>query len=67
MITICRKSGWQLNPEDKIVNAIFKRIEKCNGECPCDNPGQNHEDRLCPCKEYRENNVCHCQLYIKNG
>lgn len=67
MITILRKEGWKLNDSDKIVNAILKRVEKCNGECPCDNPGETHEDRLCPCKEYREKNICHCQLYVKNA
>jgi len=29
------KEGWKLNPNEKIVNAILKRIEKCEGECPC--------------------------------
>ena len=65
MIQIYRKEGWILNPNDKIVNAIFKRIEKCDGECPCSNPGKTVEDRLCPCKSYREDDICHCQLYIK--
>ena len=65
MTTILRKEGWKLNDSDKIVNAILKRVEKCNGECPCDNPGLTYEDRLCPCKEYRENDICHCNLYVK--
>lgn len=65
MIQILRKEGWQLNPNDKVVNAILKRCELNNGECPCDNPGKTREDRLCPCLEYRENNICHCTLYIK--
>ena len=30
MTQIYRKEGWELNPSDKIVNAIFKRIEYCN-------------------------------------
>lgn len=59
------KPGWQLNPNEKVVKAITKRIAICNGECPCDNPGETVEDRACPCKEYRENDVCHCQLYVK--
>lgn len=59
------KPGWQLNPNEKVVKVITKRIAVCNGECPCDNPGETIEDRLCPCKEYRENDVCHCQLYVK--
>ena len=59
------KKGWQLNPNEKVVNAITKRIKICNGECPCSNPGKTVEDKICPCKEYRENDICHCQLYIK--
>lgn len=65
MVQIYRKEGWVLNPNDTVVNAIINRIEKCNGECPCHNPGETLEDRLCPCKEYRLNNICHCSLYIK--
>lgn len=49
----------------KVVNAILSRAEKNNGECPCHNPGETHEDRLCPCKEYRENDCGHCTLYVK--
>ena len=35
MIQILRKEGWVLNPNDKVVNAILKRCEANNGECPC--------------------------------
>lgn len=65
MIKIHRKKGWQLNPSDKLVNAILKRCETCSGECPCDNPGETREDRMCPCKSYIENDKCCCGLYIK--
>ena len=66
MINIHRKEGWQLNPEDKIVNAILKRCELNNGECPCiKDMTIPREDRLCPCKSYLENDVCHCTLYVK--
>ena len=65
MITILRKPGWQLNPNDKVVNSILKRVEKNDGECPCANAGETKEDRLCPCKEYRENDHCCCKLYIQ--
>lgn len=66
MVKILRKEGWELNPNDKVVNSIIKRCEACNGECPCHNPGETREDRLCPCKEYRENDICHCSLYVKS-
>ena len=28
MVTILRKEGWVLNPNDKIVNGVLKMIEK---------------------------------------
>lgn len=31
MIKILRKEGWDLNPNDKVVNAILYRAEKNNG------------------------------------
>lgn len=62
MVTIYRKEGFDLNPSDKIVNSILKRVEKNNGECPCHN---NSIDKKCPCSDYRDNNICHCGLYIK--
>lgn len=31
------KVGWQLNPNEKVVNAIIKGINRCEGECPCTN------------------------------
>lgn len=65
MIKIYRKQGWKLNDNDKVINSILSRCELNNGECPCSNSGVTHEDRLCPCKEYRENNICHCNLYVK--
>ena len=64
-VTILRKPGWILHSNDKVVNSILKRVEANDGECPCANPGETREDRLCPCKEYRENNHCCCKLYIQ--
>lgn len=56
------KPGWQLNPNEKVVAAITKRIAICDGECPCDN---HSEDNHCPCTDYKEKDICHCGLYIK--
>ena len=46
------KNGYKLNPNAKLVEAITKRIEICNGYCPCDNPDKGTEDaeklNLCP-------------------
>lgn len=63
MVQIMRKSGWSLNPNDKVVNGILKMIEKNDGECPCHN---NSEDKHCPCSDYRLNDCCHCNLYVKD-
>lgn len=62
MIQILRKEGWVLNPNDRVVNAILRRCEANNGECPCHNTG---EDKKCPCSDYREKDICHCSLYLK--
>lgn len=62
MIQILRKEGWQLNPNDKVVNNILKACERNGGECPCHNDGY---DKHCPCSDYRENDICHCNLYQK--
>lgn len=62
MVQILRKEGWMLNPNDKVVNAILKRVELNSGECPCHNTGT---DKHCPCSDYREKNECHCGLYLK--
>ena len=51
MTQIFRKEGWMLNPNDKVVNAILKGVERNNGECPCHNDGY---DKHCPCSDYRE-------------
>lgn len=66
MVKILRKEGFILNPNDKVVNAILKRCEANNGECPCHNPGETREDRLCPCRSYLEDDYCCCNLYIKD-
>lgn len=59
---ILRKPGWDLNPNDKVVNSVLARVEANDGHCPCHNTGH---DTMCPCSDYRENNVCHCTLYVK--
>lgn len=60
------KEGWQLNPNEKVVSAITKRIAICEGACPCTgNAANDHADIMCPCKDYMENDTCHCGLYIK--
>ena len=62
MIQICRKEGWDINPNDKVVNGILRMLEKNNGECPCHNESVNKQ---CPCSDYKEKDICHCTLYVK--
>ena len=59
-----RKPGWKLNPSDKVVNAVLKRLEMNQGLCPCHTQGEKVSDRLCPCAEYRTKDICHCTLYV---
>lgn len=56
------KEGWQLNPNEKVVNGIIKGINRCGGDCPCDNKS---EDSKCPCSGYRFEDKCCCNLYVK--
>ena len=62
MVKILEKEGWQLNPDERIKNAILKRVESNNGLCPCAN---DSVDKHCPCSNYRELDKCCCTLYIK--
>lgn len=61
------KEGFHLNPNSDVVNRIVEKINNNNGECPCVNPGKTHEDRVCPCKQFRENNICRCALYLRDA
>ena len=56
------RPGGQLNPNEKVVNGIIKGINRCNGDCPCNNDA---EELHCPCSNYRLNNKCCCKLYLK--
>lgn len=65
MVEIKRLKGWKLNSNDKIVNAILKRVEKNNGQCPCvhNTPDYEGKDLHCPCTDYTIKNFCTCKLY----
>ena len=63
MVTIFRKKGFMLNPNDKAVNALLKMIERNGGKCPCS--GNTSEDLHCPCSNYRLYDECTCGLYKK--
>ena len=56
------REGWMLNPNEKIVNGIIRAINRCNGDCPCNN---DSEEKHCPCSNYRTKDKCCCKLYVK--
>ena len=59
------KDGFMLNPNEKVVNGIMKGLQRCDGHCPCHNKYAGTDDDICPCKAYREEDCCWCNLYIK--
>ena len=62
MTEILRKPGFELNPNDKVVNSILRMLDNSGGICPCKNTS---EDKHCPCSNYREKGECCCTLYVK--
>jgi hypothetical protein len=52
------------NPDQKIVDAIKRRLVATGGYCPC-SPIRD-EDHLCICKKMREHGDCCCGLYVKD-
>lgn len=57
--------GTILNPNEKVVAAIRKRLEATEGYCPCDQGDIPKEDTRCPCKKYRTQGICCCTLYVQ--
>ena len=55
-----------LNPDKKAVRKILKACWRNGGLCPC-YPGASDigdVNRFCPCQDFREKKVCHCNLYL---
>ena len=65
-IKIVRKEGWDLNPDDKVVNGVFRLLEKTDGHCPSTHPERIGHDQ-CPCASYLEHDICYCNLYLKTN
>lgn len=55
--------GYRLNTN--VMNGIAKGLVRTGGECPCHNEGATREDRMCPCKKFREEGICCCNLYVQ--
>lgn len=53
------------------ADKIIKRIDACDGFCPCVDPKHYEEgkDYRCPCsdleKHLKEKGHCHCNLFLK--
>ena len=60
------KPGFRLNPDERVVRAIVRGVERCGGHCPCHNRYAGTEFDVCPCRAYREEDECCCTLYVKN-
>ena len=54
----------KLNPDKILVNNIKKALKANGGFCPCSLIKDN--EHKCPCKDMRENNVCHCGLFVND-
>lgn len=52
----------KLNPNKELVEKIKQSIKDNDGYCVC--LIEQNKDSICPCKDMRENNICHCGLYI---
>lgn len=59
--------GFEVNK--KALPKIAKRLIITEGVCPCNHEEWDNttpkEDKLCPCKTFRETNDCHCGLFKK--
>ena len=65
-IKILRKEGYEINPDDKIVNNIFRMLAVNKGHCPCHHPQRDGHDQ-CPCHDWIANSKCYCGLYVKKN
>ena len=52
----------RVNPDTKYVQGIIQGLIKREGHCPCQ--FKQTDDTLCPCKTFREEQHCCCNLYI---
>ena len=55
----------KLNPDKSVVDAIRNRLKVTEGQCPCVAQYLWTEDTKCPCKAFREDKYCCCNLYVE--
>lgn len=50
------------NPDTEFVKNLKKRIKDNSKYCL--NKPKGNPDNKCPCKDFRENGICDCGMYI---
>jgi hypothetical protein len=58
-----RKKKMILNPNEETRLEIKQAIKENNGYCPCTTIKTS--DTKCPCKAFRDNLICICELYVE--
>lgn len=66
-LTYSAEVGFIVNRD--AIRGIAKGLTRNGGVCPCKHEEWNEntplEDKLCPCKTFRDTGNCHCNLYLK--
>lgn len=57
------KKKMMLNPDKTVVERIRNFLKNNGGYCPC--TPERTEDTKCPCKKFREEQICCCGLYVE--
>ena len=55
--------GFRINSDEKHTKIIIDGLIKKGGYCPC--KVQKIPENLCPCDEFINGKICHCNLWIK--
>ena len=56
--------GFRINKNKEHVKVIMEGLLRKNGHCPC--KVQQISENLCPCDEFVESKICHCDLWVKD-
>lgn len=58
------KPKMKLNPDKETVDFVREGLKARDGYCPC--VVAKNEDTKCPCKKFREERECCCNLYVRD-
>lgn len=66
---LIERCPYECKVNEKALKGITKGLIRTGGVCPCAHTEWDentpHEDKLCPCKTFRETRDCHCNLYVQ--